>query len=161
MYERDDAESSAELSPSGPPAERASDASSSSSLLLLLLCLLLGRGLLLPLLPFLPTERHAPPLPLPLLLLVPASSLSSSPLFWTNEWGSGRWRGSWSVGGGGERKEKARGFWRYCDAFFFRCCLCVTKNISWNIPRHLRGADQGREGWRGAPLRAVVLTYRK
>lgn len=80
MYERDDPESSTELSSSGPSAERASDASSSILPRLFLFLFLLsvgsGRGLLLPL--FLPTERHAPLLLLP--SLVPVSPLSSSPL---------------------------------------------------------------------------------
>lgn len=76
MYEREEPESSTELSSSGPSAERASETSSSMLLWFFSFLLSVGRGLLL--LPCLPTERHAPLL---LPFLVPASSLSSSPLF--------------------------------------------------------------------------------
>lgn len=91
MYERDDPESSTELSStSGPSAvERPSEPSRSLSLLMLLFFFWLSAGtglwllLLLPL--FLPTERHAPP---PLPSLVPASSPSSSPLLFPREGGA-------------------------------------------------------------------------
>lgn len=84
-----------------------------------LLAFFLGTGLLLPpLLPALPTERHAPPRPpLPLPLLVPGSSLSSSPLFWTG----GR-TGEQVVRirrGGGRRWEKERKERKKKHAFCF------------------------------------------
>lgn len=112
MYERDDPESSAELSSSGPSAERASEASSSSSSTILFLFLMwVGTGLLLPL-PFLPTERHAA---LPLPLLAPASSLPSSPLLGKGE---GRHMRSETGRGGGRAARATRS-----DNQRYRCCV--------------------------------------